>query len=87
MIILFFYHLNITFNLSHTSNQSQTSTNFTLNPSTFTFNPLKVNNTNFTHCNPLDLILSLFIQSTLREREGKEDEIVLILNHLYYVLV
>jgi len=38
---LFFYNLNIIFNLSHSSNHSQTSTNFTLNP-------LKVNNTNFT---------------------------------------
>jgi len=36
------------FNLSHPSNYSQTLTNFTLNPSTFIFNPLKVNNTNLT---------------------------------------
>jgi len=31
---LFFYALNIIFNLSHPSNHSQTSTNFTLNPLT-----------------------------------------------------
>jgi len=40
---LFFYDLNIIFNLSHPSNHSQTSTNFTLNSLTFTINPLKVN--------------------------------------------
>jgi len=45
---LFFYDLNRIFNLSHLSNHSQTLTNFTLNPPTFTFNLLKVNNTNFT---------------------------------------
>jgi len=36
------------FNLSHPSNYSQTLTNITLNPPTFTFNPLKVNYTNLT---------------------------------------
>jgi len=47
---LFFLDLNIIFNLSHLShlshpsNHSQTLTNFTLNPSTFTLNPLKVSN-------------------------------------------
>jgi len=40
---LFFYDLNIIFNLSHPSSHSQTSTNFALNPFTFTVNPLKVN--------------------------------------------
>ena len=58
LLILFFYHLNISFNLSHPSNHSQTWTNFTLNPPTFTFNLLKVNNTNFTlstWCHPLPL--------------------------------
>jgi len=49
LVILFFLYLNIVFNLSHPSNHSQTSTNFTLNPLTFTFNPLKVNKTSFTH--------------------------------------
>ena len=46
---LFFYDLNIIFNLSHPSNHSQRSTNFTLNPLTFTVNPLKVNKISFTH--------------------------------------
>jgi len=45
---LFFYDLNIIFNLSLPSNHSQTSTNFNLNPLTSTFNPLKVNKTSFT---------------------------------------
>jgi len=44
---LFFLDLNIIFNLSHPSNHSQTLTNFNLNPSTFTFNQVKLNNTNF----------------------------------------
>jgi len=48
LIILFVLDLNINFNLSDPSNHTQTSTNFTLNPPTFTFNPLKVNNTNIT---------------------------------------
>jgi len=48
LVILFFHALNIIFNLSHSSNHSQTLTNFTLNSPTFTSNPLKVNNTNFT---------------------------------------
>jgi len=39
LVILFFYDLNIIFNLSHPLNHSQTSTNFTLNPFTFTVNP------------------------------------------------
>ena len=46
--MLFFLDLNISFNLSHPSNHSQTLTNFTLNPPTFTLNPLEINNTNFT---------------------------------------
>jgi len=46
--ILFFLDLNKIFNLSHRSNHSQTSTKFTLNPLTFTFNPVKVNKTSFT---------------------------------------
>ena len=45
---LVFFDLNIIFNLSHPSKHSQNLTNFTLNPPTFTFNPHKVNNTNFT---------------------------------------
>ena len=45
---LVFFYLNIIFNLSHPSNHSQTLTNYNLNQPTFTFNPLKVNNTNFT---------------------------------------
>jgi len=45
---LFFLDLNILFNLSHPLNHSQTLTNVTPNSPTFTFNPLKVNNTNFT---------------------------------------
>jgi len=48
MVILFFHDLNINFNLSHPTNHLQTLTKFTLNPLTFTFNPLKVKNTNFT---------------------------------------
>jgi len=48
LVIMFFFDLNIIFNLSHPSNHLQTLTNFTLNPPTFTFNPLKLNNTNFT---------------------------------------
>jgi len=48
LVILFFLYLNIVFNLSHVSNHSQTSTNFTLNLLTFTFNPLKVNKISFT---------------------------------------
>jgi len=42
-----FFDFNIIFNLSHPSNHSQTLTNLTLNQPTFTFNPLKLNNTNF----------------------------------------
>jgi len=45
---LFFLDLHIIFKLLHPSNHSQTSTNLTLNPLTFTFNPLKVNKTSFT---------------------------------------
>jgi len=45
---LFFVDLNIIFNLSHPSNHSQTLTNFTLKPPSFTFNLFKVNNTTFT---------------------------------------
>jgi len=45
--ILFFFYLSIIINVSHPSNQSKTLTNFTLNSLTFTFNPLKVNNTKF----------------------------------------
>jgi len=48
LVILFFFAFNIILNLSHPSNYSQTLTNFTLNEPTFTFNPLNVNNTNFT---------------------------------------
>jgi len=44
---VFFFDFSIIFNLSHPSNHSQTLKNFTLNQPTFTFNPLKVNNTNF----------------------------------------
>ena len=69
---MFFYDLNIILNLSHPSNHSITSTSFTLNPLTFTFNPLKVNKTSL-HSNPLESILSLSLQSMMREREGKED--------------
>ena len=47
LVILFFLDLNIIFNLSHPSNHSQILTNITLNPPSFTFNPLKVNNTTF----------------------------------------
>jgi len=47
LVILFFFDLHIIFNISHSSNHSQTLTNFTLNPPTFTFNPLKLKNTNF----------------------------------------
>jgi len=65
---LFFLDLNIIFNLSHPSNHTQTSTNFTLNQITFTFNPLKVIKKSFTFL------------STLREREGKEVEIPLFFN-------
>jgi len=43
---LFFLDLIIIFNPSHSSNHSQTSTKFTLNSLSFTFNPLKVHNTN-----------------------------------------
>ena len=46
--MLFLLDLNIMFNLSHPSNHSQTLTNFTLNPPTFTLNPFEINNTNFT---------------------------------------
>jgi len=45
---LFFFDLNIFFNLSHPSNHSQTLTNYNLNQPTFTFNHLKVNNRKFT---------------------------------------
>jgi len=45
---LFFDDLNIISNLSHPSTHSQILTNFTLNPPTFIFNPLKLNNTNIT---------------------------------------
>jgi len=45
---LVFDDLSIIFNLSHSSNHSQISANFTLNPITFTVNPLKVNNISFT---------------------------------------
>jgi len=48
LVILFFLDFNIILNLSYPSNQSQTLTNFTLNPPTFTLNLLKVNNRNFT---------------------------------------
>ena len=41
LVILFFLDFNIILNLSHPSNHSQTLTNFTLNPPTFTLNPLK----------------------------------------------
>jgi len=44
LVILFFLDLNIIFNRSHPSNHSQILTNFTLNPPTFTLNPLKVSN-------------------------------------------
>jgi len=44
---LIFLDLNIIFNLLHPTNHSKTLRNITLNPPTFTFNPLKVNNTNF----------------------------------------
>jgi len=47
LVIFFFLDLNIIFNLSHPSNHSQTLTNFTLNPPSYTFNLLKGNNTNF----------------------------------------
>jgi len=30
--------------------------------------------TQTSHCNPLDVILSLSLQSTLKEKEGKEEE-------------
>jgi len=45
---LFFFDLIIIFNLSHALNDSQTLRNFTVNQPNFTFNPLKVNHTNFT---------------------------------------
>jgi len=48
LVILFFLDLNIIFNLSHPANHSESLTNPTINPLTLTFNPLKVNNTNFT---------------------------------------
>ena len=48
LVVLFFLDLNIIFNLSHPSNQSQTLTNFTLNPPTFIFNSHQMNNTKFT---------------------------------------
>jgi len=46
--MLFFLYLNIIFNLSHPLNHSQTLTKCTLNPPSYTLNPLKVNITNFT---------------------------------------
>jgi len=51
---LFFLDLNIIFNLSHPSNHSQTLTNFTPNPPTFTFNPLK-STTQISHYNMLEI--------------------------------
>jgi len=45
---LVFYDLNIIYNLSHPSHHSQTSTNFTLNPLTFTVSLLKVKKISFT---------------------------------------
>jgi len=73
LVFLFFLDLNIIFNLSHLSNHSQTLTNFTLNPPSFTVNRLKVHNTN-SHSNPLEFIISLSLQLTLTKREGKADE-------------
>jgi len=48
LVILFFLDLNIIFNLSHPSNNSQISIKFTLNPLNYSFNLLKVNKTSFT---------------------------------------
>jgi len=86
LVILFFFDLNIIFNLSHPSNHSQTLTNFNLNQPTFTFHPLKVNNTNFAvysnwiHHLPLPPI-------NLDGEKGRKREIILFLNHLCYALV
>jgi len=84
-LITFFYDLNIILHLSHPSNHSKILKNFTLNPPTFTFNPLKVNNTNFTllsiWCHPLPLH-----PINLEWESGRKREILLFLNHLCFVL-
>jgi len=54
--MLFFLDLNIIYNLSYPSNHSQNLTNFTLNPPSLTFNPLKVT-TQTSHSNPLKFII------------------------------
>jgi len=70
MVIVFFLDLNMIFNLSNPSHHSQISKNFTLNPLTFTFNPLKVNNKAL-HSNPLGFMLTLSLPSTLREKDAE----------------
>jgi len=70
LVIFFFFHLNIIFNLSHPSNHSQT---LLLSHPLSPLIHLKWT-TKTSHCNPLDVILSLSIQSTLKEREEKEEE-------------
>jgi len=39
------------------------------------------------HSNPLELILSLSLPSTMREREGRKREIPLFFNHVCYAMV
>jgi len=72
LVILFFFDLNIIFNLSHPSNHSQTLTNFTLNPLLTPLIYLKWT-TETSNSNPLESIISLYLQSTLREKEWKEE--------------
>jgi len=92
LVIVFFVDFNIFFNLSYPSNHSQTLTNFTLNKPTFTFNPLKVNNTNFTlystwiHHLPLPPI-NFEGERGWRKERGRKRDTLLFLNHLYHVLV
>jgi len=68
LVILFFLDLNIIFNLSHPSNHSQTLTKSShFSP----LIPLKWTR-QASHSNPLELIISLSLQSTLTERgEGR----------------
>jgi len=59
---LVFLDLNIISNLSDPSNHSQTLTNFTLNPPSLTFNPLKVT-TQTSHSNPPSLTFIEFFNT------------------------
>jgi len=83
---LFFLYLNIISNISDPSNHSQTLRKFTLNPPSFTFNPLKVT-TKTSHSNPLEFMIPSHSNQPRQWVMGRKIEIPQFLTHICYAMI